>query len=433
MRAEAINRGDFGRADAIGADLARLESAAGGTIDPITGMPAASASVPSAPQGAPFPQRRDERPAQGRPAYEDQHGPAPRQSAPAPQPASPSAPQGAPAPRREARDARRMEADVHQQENTYRHEPAQENTYRHEPAQESAYRPEPSRPAYAGDDRGAKTEAAAEERGGSREEKREEKRRGRFGKAEGKKDAKPAEGRDPSTAPRRAAPKPAPAGPAKGTGALTVVAAAAIAVPVASTVFSGMRVAESSAIIAKNEANSVNVVVTNRDVAAGETITEADLETQAVPKAYCPTDAATKVSDVAGHTSLTTQTAGTSISLSSLQASSSPAHITSAIEDGHVAIALSLDSSKSLSPLLRVGDRVNVMAVVSDGATSSAETVCANVKIIALDSALSGSPDAGYSLVTLDVTEDQAAAIVANPNVTLTAIPQTAEGASDAE
>ncbi|KGI71798.1 hypothetical protein HMPREF9458_02257, partial [Eggerthella lenta 1_1_60AFAA] len=34
MRAEAINRGDFGRADAIGADLARLESAAGGTIDP---------------------------------------------------------------------------------------------------------------------------------------------------------------------------------------------------------------------------------------------------------------------------------------------------------------------------------------------------------------------------------------------------------------
>lgn len=411
MRAEAINRGDFGRADAIGADLARLESAAGGTIDPITGMPAASASAPSAPQGAPFPQRRDERPAQGRPAYEDQHGPAPRQSAPAPapQPASPSAPQGAPAPRREARDARRMEADVRQQENTYRHEP--------------------SRPAYAGDDRGAKTEAAAEERGGSREEKR----RGRFGKAEGKKDAKPAEGHDPSTAPRRAAPKPAPAGPSKGTRALTVVAAAAIAVSVGATVFSGMRLAESSAIIAKNEANSVNVVVTNRDVAAGETITEADLETQAVPKAYCPTDAATKVSDVAGHTSLTTQTAGTSISLSSLQASSSPAHITSAIEDGHVAIALSLDSSKSLSPLLRVGDRVNVMAVVSDGATSSAETVCANVKIIALDSALSGSPDAGYSLVTLDVTEDQAAAIVANPNVTLTAIPQTAEGASDAE
>lgn len=423
MRAEAINRGDFGRADAIGADLARLESAAGGTIDPITGMPAASASVPSAPQGAPFPQRRDERPAQGRPAYEDQHGPAPRQSAPAPQHASPSAPQGAPAPRREARDARRMEADVRQQE----------NTYRHEPAQESAYRPEPSRPAYAGDDRGAKTEAAAEERGGSREEKREEKRRGRFGKAEGKKDAKPAEGRDPSTAPRRAAPKPAPAGPSKGTRALTVVAAAAIAVSVGATVFSGMRVAESSAIIAKNEANSVNVVVTNRDVAAGETITEADLETQAVPKAYCPTDAATKVSDVAGHTSLTTQTAGTSISLSSLQASSSPGHITSAIEDGHVAIALSLDSSKSLSPLLRVGDRVNVIAVVSDGATSSAETVCANVKIIALDSALSGSPDAGYSLVTLDVTEDQAAAIVANPNVTLTAIPQTAEGANDAE
>lgn len=418
MRAEAINRGDFGRADAIGADLARLESAAGGTIDPITGMPAASASAPSAPQGAPFPQRRDERPAQGRPAYEDQHGPSPRPTAPAPQSAPQAAPQPAPAPR-EMREPRRMEAEGRPQENTYRPEPAQEGTYR----------PEPSRPAYS-ESRGAKkTEHVAEEHG----TRREEKRRGRFGKAEGKKDAEPAEGREATPAPRRAAPKPVPAGPSKGTRALTVVAAAAIAVSVGATVFSGMRVAESSAIIAKNEANTVNVVVTNRDVAAGETITEADLETQAVPKAYCPTDAATKVSDVAGHTSLTTQTAGTSISLSSIQASSSPAHITSAIEEGHVAIALSLDSSKSLSPLLRVGDRVNVMAVVSDGTTSSAETVCANVKIIALDSALSGSPDAGYSLVTLDVTEDQAAAIVANPNVTLTAIPQTAEGASDAE
>lgn len=296
-------------------------------------------------------------------------------------------------------------------------------------AQEGAYRPEPSRPAYGGDGRGEKAEPAAEPRDG----KQEEKHRGLFGKSEAKKDAKPADGRDPAPAPRRAAPKPAPAGPSKGTRALTVVAGIAIAVSVGATVFSGMRLAESSAIIAKNETDSVNVVVTNRDVAAGETITEADLETQSVPKAYCPSDAATKVSDVAGHTSLTTQTAGNSISLSSIQASSSPARITSAIEDGHVAIALSLDSSKSLSPLLRVGDRVNVMAVVSDGTTSSAETVCANVKIVALDSALSGSPDAGYSLVTLDVTEDQAAAIVANPNVTLTAIPQTAEGASDAE
>lgn len=419
MRAEAINRGDFGRADAIGADLARLEanaSAGGGAIDPITGMPAAPAPSPA--QAAPVPPRRDGRPAQGRPAYEDQHGPSPRPSAPAPQSAPQAAPQPAPAPR-EMREPRRMEADGR----------PQEGTYRPEPAQEPAYRPEPGRPAYS-ESRGAKkTEPAGEEHGG----KREEKRRGRFGKAEGKKDAEHAEGREAAPAPRRAAPKPVPAGPSKGTRALTVVAAAAIAVSVGATVFSGMRVAESSAIIAKNEANTVNVVVTNRDVAAGETITEADLETQAVPKAYCPTDAATKVSDVAGHTSLTTQTAGNSISLSSIQASSSPAHITSAIEEGHVAIALSLDSSKSLSPLLRVGDRVNVMAVVSDGTTSSAETVCANVKIIALDSALSGSPDAGYSLVTLDVTEDQAAAIVANPNVTLTAIPQTAEGASDAE
>ena len=385
MRAEAVSRNDFARADAIGADLARLEGAqpAGGAVDPITGLPVGGAPAPSRP-AAPAPQR---------PAYEEQHAPAPE-----------------PAERRHAEP----EARGH----------------------EAQYRAtEQGRPAY-----GADSRPDRDVRPGSQRDEpepkpagREEKRLSRFGKTgDGKTDKAP-ESRPASPAPRRAAPKAAPAGPTKGSRVLTAVAAAAIAVSVGATAFSGMRLAESSAIIAKNETDSVNVVVTTRDVAAGETISESDLETQSVPKAYCPTDAATKVSDVAGHTSITTQTAGTSISLSSIQASASPAHITSAIEDGHVAIALSLDSSHGLSPLLAVGDRVNVLAAVSDGTTSSTETICDGVKVVALDSALTGTPEAGYSLVTLDVTPEQAAAIVANPNVTLTAVPHAAEEADDAQ
>ena len=371
MRAEAVSRNDFARADAIGADLARLEGAqpAGGAVDPITGLSVG---------GAPAPQR-PAAPAPRRPAYEEQHAPAPRPAAPAPEPAE----------RRHAEPEARGHEDV------------RPGSQRDEP------QPKPAG--------------------------REEKRLPRFGKTgDGKTDKAP-ESRTASPAPRRAAPKAAPAGPTKGSRVLTAVAAAAIAVSVGATAFSGMRLAESSAIIAKNETDSVNVVVTTRDVAAGETISESDLETQSVPKAYCPTDAATKVSDVAGHTSITTQTAGTSISLSSIQASASPAHITSAIEDGHVAIALSLDSSHGLSPLLAVGDRVNVLAAVSDGTTSSTETICGDVRVIALDSALTGTPEEGYSLVTLDVTPEQAAAIVANPNVTLTAVPHAVEEADDAQ
>lgn len=385
MRAEAVSRNDFARADAIGADLARLEGAqpAGGAVDPITGLPVG---------GAPAPQR-PAAPAPRRPAYEEQHAPAPE-----------------PAERRHA-------------------EP---ETRGHEAQHRGG---EQGRPAY-----GADSRPDRDVRPGSQRDEpepkpagREEKRLSRFGKTgDGKTDKAP-ESRPVSPAPRRAAPKAAPAGPTKGSRVLTAVAAAAIAVSVGATAFSGMRLAESSAIIAKNETDSVNVVVTTRDVAAGETISESDLETQSVPKAYCPTDAATKVSDVAGHTSITTQTAGTSISLSSIQASASPAHITSAIEDGHVAIALSLDSSHGLSPLLAVGDRVNVLAAVSDGTTSSTETICGDVRVIALDSALTGTPEAGYSLVTLDVTPEQAAAIVANPNVTLTAVPHAAEEADDAQ
>ena len=384
MRAEAVSRNDFARADAIGADLARLEGAqpAGGAVDPITGLPVG---------GAPAPQR-PAAPAPRRPAYEEQHAPAPRPAAPAER----------------------------------RH--AEPETRGHEAQHRGG---EQGRPAY-----GADSRPDRDVRPGSQRDEpepkpagREEKRLPRFGKTgDGKTDKAP-ESRPASPAPRRAA----PAGPTKGSRVLTAVAAAAIAVSVGATAFSGMRLAESSAIIAKNETDSVNVVVTTRDVAAGETISESDLETQSVPKAYCPTDAATKVSDVAGHTSITTQTAGTSISLSSIQASASPAHITSAIEDGHVAIALSLDSSHGLSPLLAVGDRVNVLAAVSDGTTSSTETICDGVKVVALDSALTGTPEAGYSLVTLDVTPEQAAAIVANPNVTLTAVPHAVEEADDAQ
>lgn len=392
MRAEAVSRNDFARADAIGADLVRLEGAqpAGGAVDPITGLPVGGAPAPSRP-AAPAPQR---------PAYEEQHAPAPRPAAPAPEPA----------------ECRHAEPEARGHEAQYR-------------------ATEQGRPAYGADSRPDREVP----HGGQRDEPqpkpaaREEKRLPRFGKTgDGKTDKAP-ESRPASPAPRRAAPKAVPAGPTKGSRVLTVVAAAAIAVSVGATAFSGMRLAESSAIIAKNETDSVNVVVTTRDVAAGETISESDLETQSVPKAYCPTDAATKVSDVAGHTSITTQTAGTSISLSSIQASASPAHITSAIEDGHVAIALSLDSSHGLSPLLAVGDRVNVLAAVSDGTTSSTETICGDVRVIALDSALTGTPEAGYSLVTLDVTPEQAAAIVANPNVTLTAVPHAAEEADDAQ
>lgn len=391
MRAEAVSRNDFARADAIGADLARLEGAqpAGGAVDPITGLPVGAAPAPRA--AAPVPQR---------PAYEEQHAPAPRPAAPVPEPAE------------------RRHADPEARDHEVQHRGG-----------------ELGRPAY-----GADSRPDRDVRPGSQRDEpepkpagREEKRLPRFGKTgDGKTDKAP-ESHPASPAPRRAAPKAAPAGPTKGSRVLTAVAAAAIAVSVGATAFSGMRLAESSAIIAKNETDSVNVVVTTRDVAAGETISESDLETQSVPKAYCPTDAATKVSDVAGHTSITTQTAGTSISLSSIQASASPAHITSAIEDGHVAIALSLDSSHGLSPLLAVGDRVNVLAAVSDGTTSSTETICGDVRVIALDSALTGTPEAGYSLVTLDVTPEQAAAIVANPNVTLTAVPHAVEEADDAQ
>ena len=221
MRAEAVSRNDFARADAIGADLARLEGAqsAGGAVDPITGLPVGGAPAPSRP-AAPTPQR---------PAYEEQHAPAPHQAAPEPA------------------EHRHTEPEARGHEAQYRGG-------------------EQGRPAYVADSRPERDVRPGNQRNEPQPKPagREEKRHPRFGKTEDGKADDASESRPVSPAPRRGAPKAAPAGPSKGSRVLTAVAAAAIAVSVGATAFSGMRLAESSAIIAKNETDSVNVVVTTR-------------------------------------------------------------------------------------------------------------------------------------------------------------------------
>ena len=167
-----------------------------------------------------------------------------------------------------------------------------------------------------------------------------------------------------ATARRQRGPQP---GGTRRDRRLAAVAGVAIAVSVATVGFSGWRWTQAQGELTRLEQSTVKVVTVTRDIAPGEVISSADLTVASVPKAFAPKDAAKKVSDVAGRQTVTQQTSGTAVSLSSVSGSKKPASITTAVTEGHVAYTVALDSSTGLSPLLSVGDEVDVLASVSDG------------------------------------------------------------------
>lgn len=232
-----------------------------------------------------------------------------------------------------------------------------------------------------------------------------------------------------ATARRQRGPQP---GGTRNDHRLAAVAGVAIAVAVATVGFSGWRWTQAQGELTRLEQSTVKVVTVTRDVAPGELIDSADLTIASVPKAFAPKDAAKKVSDVAGRQSVVQQTSGTAVSLSSVSGSKKPASIATAVTEGHVAYTVALDSSTGLSPLLSVGDKVDVLASVNDGQVVMTERLADSIRVLALDGNLSGTKSDGYSNVTIEVTEDQALALSSASGIRLVALPETGE-ANNAE
>lgn len=232
-----------------------------------------------------------------------------------------------------------------------------------------------------------------------------------------------------ATARRQRGPQP---GGTRNDHRLAAVAGVAIAVAVATVGFSAWRWTQAQGELTRLEQSTVKVVTVTRDVAPGELIDSADLTIASVPKAFAPKDAAKKVSDVAGRQSVVQQTSGTAVSLSSVSGSKKPASIATAVTEGHVAYTVALDSSTGLSPLLSVGDKVDVLASVNDGQVVTTERLADSIRVLALDGNLSGTKSDGYSNVTIEVTEDQALALSSASGIRLVALPETGE-ANNAE
>lgn len=233
---------------------------------------------------------------------------------------------------------------------------------------------------------------------------------------------------------RRSKGTPVPAGD-RAKRRLAVACGVASAIAVAAVGLGGAEL--SSALQVRRElAEATTPLVTlKRSVSAGEAISESDLVVADVPTAFAPADAATETSQVAGKVAVVDMTEGNAVSRGSLTGSETASSLPGAVTSGHVGYMLSFASSAdAASPLLRPGDRVDVMGG-ADGQEPA--VICSDVRVIAVDGSLSASaPASDYSTVTLDVTEEQAAQLFAatsgNSSVHLLALPRQAH-ASEGE
>lgn len=213
---------------------------------------------------------------------------------------------------------------------------------------------------------------------------------------------------------------------------LTVVSGVCAALAVAGLGLGAWQTATARQYAETYESNLVEVVSTQADVAAGDVIEASNLVTVKVPKSLAPADAvkADESGLIAGHRACANITAGNAISASTVQASAVASTITHAPDSDKVAYMVALDGSASMSPLLHVGDVVDILTG-SDG--NETDFVAEKVKILALDAAMSNSSEAsgGYSTVTLELTSEQAKELYTITNVSGGSIKLVAPAAAD--
>jgi pilus assembly protein CpaB len=165
---------------------------------------------------------------------------------------------------------------------------------------------------------------------------------------------------------------------------------------------------------------SIDVLVFATNLKTGKAIEEVDLASRPVPRAYVDNRMVTKgrAKDIVGLTATVDLEAGQTVQWSDFAKRLDPEanNLAQLIESGKRAIAISVDSSLSMSGLLRPGHRVDILGTFSKGNAFSGEKIAAtllqNVLVLATGKNLghTGEPDAkiSYKTVTLSVGIEEA-------------------------
>lgn len=193
---------------------------------------------------------------------------------------------------------------------------------------------------------------------------------------------------------------------------LSVIAAAAIAIAFVSVAFGVWRSASSAAAVDAATRNQASVLVTTREIRAGEAIAETDIVARLVPESYRAegvylSESAVQAG-VVGARALVDIPSGSQLSSASLAAAGNDGRISGSLSAGMEAVAISVDDETGVSGQIKPLDHVRVVSVeTQSGGAASVVEVCASARVLS-----TGGDGAGegvsYAAVTVEVSPEQA-------------------------
>jgi pilus assembly protein CpaB len=133
------------------------------------------------------------------------------------------------------------------------------------------------------------------------------------------------------------------------------------------------------------------VVVATRAIEMGATLRTTDLMLRSVRGADAPSDAATDIDAVRGRYLTAPVAAGEAVRSSRTSDQPPGSRLAQVIPDGRVAISVAVSDVISTGGQIAVGDRVDVLGVVTREATDIASVVLTNVPVIAVSNAIAGA------------------------------------------
>lgn len=193
--------------------------------------------------------------------------------------------------------------------------------------------------------------------------------------------------------------------------ALVFISCISIAIAVLALLYATFQISQANAIKGENSDATREVVVAAADIPLGDVIEASDLTTERVPTRYVPADAvsAEESASLLGKVALVPVSKGIPLSQGFVQGSDVPGSLASSITNENlVALSLALDDASGLSPLLHVGDRVDIVSVSTVNDVAISTVLVSDVRVLALDGSIGATPAEGYSRVSLELTPSEA-------------------------
>ena len=197
---------------------------------------------------------------------------------------------------------------------------------------------------------------------------------------------------------------------------MSAVTAAAVAVAVVAVGYGLWQAGASRAAVDQATKGARSVVVTTRDVAAGDPLGADAVQLVEVPQAFrqddaLGADALDGAGSVAGARALVSIPANTQLSPQMIAGSAADGRLAAQLAAGMEAVSLSVNDETGVAGQVQPFDEVRVVCVTeAAGGAVSLDELCASARVMSVGGDGAGE-GAAYSAITLELTPEQADAV----------------------